>query len=158
MQVVVTLNSLVGAAALLAILQFLISLWLSERFKTQLQRETGVFLESVRWDMRVREQAAKVAEYMALARDLNDNSTPEEYRRANQLAWELALWLPAEIYRSMSAALTKPSEATNPLSVVAEVRRVLLAGRLGDLTSEDVLHHAPGIGRFRQIAEAQFKR
>lgn len=93
----ITYESLVTATALLAALQFLVSLWLSERFKAQLQRETGVFLESIRWEVRVREQAAKVAEYMALARDLRESSSVDEYRRANQLGWELSLWLPADI-------------------------------------------------------------
>jgi hypothetical protein len=149
----ITITTLLGTVASVATLQFLVSLWLTERFKASLQRENGAFLESLRWEMRVREQAAKVAEYMALVRDLGDSSTPEEYRRANQLAWELALWLPAETYRTLSKALTAPSEEVNALSVVAEVRRLLLEGRFGLLAQHEVLVHAPGIGRFRSIAE-----
>lgn len=115
-----TVESLVTATALLAALQFLVSLWLSERFKAQLQKETGVFLETLRWEMRIREQAAKVAEYMALARDLREDSSVDEYRRANQLGWELSLWLPADIYRLMGHALANPNERENPLSVLVE--------------------------------------
>lgn len=103
--------------------------------------------------MRVREQAAKVAEYMALARDLNDSSSSDEYRRANQLAWELALWLPKDVYKSLSQALTIPDEKINPLSVVVEVRRLLLEGKFGTLTQNEVLIHAPGIGRVRNIGK-----
>jgi len=148
----ITYESLVTATALLAALQFLVSLWLSERFKAQLQRETGVFLESIRWEVRVREQAAKVAEYMALARDLRESSSVDEYRRANQLGWELSLWLPADIYRLMGRALANPNEHENPLSVLVEVRRLLLNGKLGELTAEEMLSHAPGIGKFRNLA------
>lgn len=146
-----TVEALFGAAALLAVLQFLVSLWLSERFKAELQRETGVFLESIRWELRVREQAAKVAEYMALARDLRPDSSVDEYRRANQLGWELSLWLPADIYRLMGRALANPNEQDNPLTVLVEVRRLLLDGRLGELTTEEMLSHAPGIGKFRSL-------
>lgn len=147
-----TIEALFGSAALLGALQFLVSLWLSERFKAQLQRETGVFLESIRWEQRVREQAAKVAEYMALARDLREDSSVDEYRRANQLGWELSLWLPADIYRLMARALASPNERDNPLSVLVEVRRLLLDGRLGELTTEEMLSHEPGIGKFRSLA------
>ncbi|MEF8711128.1 MAG: hypothetical protein V5B38_20715 [Candidatus Accumulibacter propinquus] len=147
----ITIEALIGTTALLAVLQFLVSLWLSERFKAQLQRETGVFLESIRWELRVREQAAKVAEYMALARDLREDSSVDEYRRANQLGWELSLWLPADIYRLMGRALASPNERENPLSVLVEVRRLLLNGRLGELTIEEMLSHAPGIGKFRSL-------
>ena len=148
-----TLSSLLGAATGLAALQFLVGLWLAERFKAKLQLESAGILESIRWETRVREQAAKVAEYMALARELGDKTTPDEYRRANQLAWELALWMPAQTYRNLSRALTSPDETTNPLSVIAEVRHLLLEGKLGALTQNEVIHHGPGIGRIRSIAE-----
>jgi hypothetical protein len=148
-----TYTSLLSAVTGLAALQFLVSLWLAEKFKASLQRENGQFLESLRWEMRVREQAAKVAEYMALAGDLNDSSSSDEYRRANQLAWELALWLPKNVYKSLSQALTNPDEKINPLTVVVEVRRLLLEGKFGTLTQDDVLIHALGIGRVRNIGK-----
>jgi len=131
----------------LATLQFLVSLWLSERFKASLQRETGQFLETLRWDLKVREQASKVAEYMALARDLREDSSVAEYRQANRLAWELALWLRADVYRAVGKAIASPDAKTNPLSVVIDVRQVLLGASAGDLTSEQIIHHSPAIGK-----------
>jgi hypothetical protein len=50
-------------------------------------------LENLKWDIKVRKQAAKIAEYMALARDHCADSSVEDYRKANRLSWELALWL-----------------------------------------------------------------
>jgi len=134
----------------LTVLQFLLALWLSERFKAALQRETGKFLESLRWDLKVREQAAKVAEYMALARDLRVDSDPSDYCRANQLAWELALWLPADVYRAVGRAIKDPNPIVNPLSVVIDVRKVLLGTAAGDLDQDHIIHHAPGIGKQTQ--------
>ena len=142
-----TLSDLIAAIGSLAALQVLVTLWLSERFRAALARETGQFLESLRWDLKVREQAAKVAEYMAFVRDLREDSSGEDYQRANLLSWELALWLPADIYRSMSRAIVAPDQETNPLSVVVEVRNVLLGKAAGNLTQEQIAHHAPGIGR-----------
>jgi hypothetical protein len=136
---------------LLGALQFLLQLWISERLKASLQKENGVFLENLRWEMRVREQARGAAEYMAIAKDIKESDPPEIFRKANQLAWELAMWLPEDVYRAMGQALTKPDETNNPLSVVIAVRKVLLGDSSGNLTQNDIIHHAPGIARFKEI-------
>jgi hypothetical protein len=143
----ITLNSLLSALGGMAALQFLVTLWLSERFKAALQRETGKFIESVRWELKAREQAAKVAEYLALAKDLKPDSPAEDYRNANRLSWEMALWLPPDVYRSMTKALAAPDKETNALSVVVRVRHVLLGKAAGDLTQEEIAHHGPNIGK-----------
>jgi hypothetical protein len=57
------------------------------------------------------------------------------------------MWLPENVYKSISKALASPDENVNPLSVVIDVRKVLLGTKAGDLTSDDVIHHAPGIGK-----------
>jgi len=43
--------------------------------------------------------------------------------------------------------LASPDAKTNPLSVVIDVRQVLLGASAGDLTSEQIIHHSPGIGK-----------
>jgi len=132
----------IGVIALGA-LQFL----LQELLKTSLQKKNDVFLEKLRWEMKIREQARGVAEYMAIARDLKESESPDNFRKVNQLAWELAMWLPEDIYRAMGWALTKPNDVDNPLAVVVAVRKVLLGDSSGNLTQNDILQHAPGIGR-----------
>jgi hypothetical protein len=132
---------------LLGIIQFLASFWISERLKVELQKENAVFIEKLRWELKVREQAERVAEYMAIARDLKESSSADDYRRTNQLAWELAMWLPENVYRIMGQAIAKPDENNNPLSVVVEVRKALLGESAGNLTQNDIIHHAPGIGK-----------
>jgi hypothetical protein len=47
----------------------------------------------------------------------------------------------------MGKALSKPNSEYNPLSVVISVRKKLLGSADGDLTQEDIIHHAPGIGK-----------
>ncbi len=93
------------------------------------------------------DQAAKVAEYLALARTLKEDSPVTEYRRANQLAWELALWLPEDIYKHMVKAIAQPSMETNELTTVILVRKLILGDKTGDLTADDICQHAPGIGK-----------
>jgi len=91
--------------------------------------------------------AAKVAEYMALARDLRSDSPIEDYRRANCLAWELAMCLPADIFRSIGKALTKRSAECNEHTVAIAVRALLLGDDAGNLTANELISHAPGIGK-----------
>ncbi len=134
-------------AALLAALRFLVPLWISERLKAALQRETGVFLEQVRWDFKVREQSAKVAEYLALAVRLREDSSEEDYRTADRLAWELAMWLPPDVFRTMARSVTAPSERTNPLVVAIAVRQLLLGDAAGDLGPNEIPFHRPGAGK-----------
>ena len=40
---------------LFAALQYLSSIWISERLKTSLQKEHSTFLENLKWDLKVRE-------------------------------------------------------------------------------------------------------
>jgi len=120
---------------LMSALQFLISLLISERLKA-----------SIQWEIKIREQAAKVAEYMALARNLKETSSENDYRKANMLSWELGMWLPTDIYKTLGIAMRNPDETNNPLSIVVDVRKLLLGHKAGLLTKEEIIHHAPGIG------------
>ena len=128
-------------------LQYLASLWISERLKTSLQKEHSAFLENLKWEVKVREQAVRVAEYLALARSLKEDSPDSDYRKANQMSWELAMWLPEDIYKKMVSAIVTPSEKANELTTVISVRSLLLKEKAGNLTSENIAHHAPGIGK-----------
>ena len=132
---------------LFGVLQYLASLWISERLKSSLQKEHSAFLENLKWELKVREQAVRVAEYLALARSLKEDSPDSAYRKANQMSWELAMWLPEDIYKEMVSAITNPSKNTNELTTVVSVRSLLLKEKAGNLTSEHIAHHAPGIGK-----------
>jgi hypothetical protein len=89
----------------------------------------------------------KIAEYLALARSLKETSPDTDYRRANQLSWELATYLPAEMYKQITYAIAAPNETTNPLSVIIAIRKHFLKNGAGELTMNDIAQHAPGIGK-----------
>lgn len=88
-----------------------------------------------------------MAEYISLARSLKENSSEDDYIKANRLSWELAMWLPAEIYSQMVLAIANPNQKNNELTVVIAVRKLLLKERAGNLTENQIAHHAPGIGK-----------
>ena len=91
----------------------------------------------------------RFAEYLALARNLKEDSPDTDYRKANQLSWELAMWLPEDIYKEMASSIATPNEKTNELSTVVSVRKLLLQKEAGNLTPDNIAHHAPGIGKDR---------
>jgi hypothetical protein len=95
------------------------------------------------------ELAEKVATYLALACNLNESDSRETYRMANKLAWELAILLPDEIYRSIGKAISEPDTSDNLLTVVIQVRKLLLGADAGNLTAGSVMHHAPEIAKKR---------
>jgi hypothetical protein len=135
---------------LLGVFQVLATLWFSERLKAELQKENALFAETIKWDLKVREQAKRVAEYMALARRLKEASPESDFERANQLSWELAMWLPDNIYKQMTTAISKPNQDVNELSVTIAVRKILLGEKAGNLGADDIAHHHPGIGKNSQ--------
>ncbi|WP_347274656.1 hypothetical protein [Candidatus Kuenenia sp.] len=57
------------------------------------------------------------------------------------------MWLPEDIYKKMASAIATPSEQTNELTTVISVRSLRLKENAGNLTSENIAHHAPGIGK-----------
>lgn len=134
---------------LMPVLAFLSSLWVSERFKASLKVENDKFLSDLKWKSKVKESAERVAEYLAMARSLEYDDSKEAYNKANQLSWELAMWLPEDIYRKVGKAITGPNQKINPQSVVVDVRNYLLEGSAGGLTQDDIVSHAPGAGRHR---------
>lgn len=117
-----------------------------ELIKSLFQRKNNEVLEQLQWDVKIKEQAEKVAEYMSLARNIKDDSPPEDFVKANRLAWELAMWLPGDLYKSMGQALVNPTDSNNVLTIITEVRKLLLSKDIGGLTPDDIINHAPGIG------------
>jgi hypothetical protein len=133
-----------NTALLLGALWFLLPLWISERFKAGLQRENAAFLERLRWDLKAREQAARVAEFLALIWRLESD---EDCRKATRLSWELALWLPADLYKEVKAAHSNTNENQNMLTALISVRKYLLKENAGDLDMNDILYFKLGIGK-----------
>jgi len=147
MEILVGILSSLSTTILISILAFFARNLFIERLKLALQKEHSKFLDELQWNRKVQEQAARVAEYLALARRLKEDSSESDYERANQLSWELAMWLPDKIYKQMTLAIVRPNQDVNELVVAISVRKILLGDKAGDLGPDDIAHHAPGIGK-----------
>jgi hypothetical protein len=95
-------------------------------------------LEDYKFQLKIREQAAKVAELCALSIEPKKNAD-----KFNQLAWELSLWLPAEIYCDLARCLCNEPGAKNIKDILIDVRKHLLGKRHGNLKAENILHVSP---------------
>ena len=143
----IILGSSIVTTAFMTLISLMAKTWIVERIKLALQKEHTQFNTDLQWEVKVRERAERVAEYISLARSLREDSTEEEYRKANRLSWELAMWLPEDIYSQMVQAIANPNQVNNELKVVIAVRKLLLKEKAGNLTEDQIAHHAPGIGK-----------
>ena len=73
------------------IIQFLLTNWTKSHIDNSVKVGYSKVIEDYKFDIKVREQATRVAEYLALARRLKETSPESDYERANQLSWELAM-------------------------------------------------------------------
>jgi hypothetical protein len=87
----------------------------------------------------------KVARYLVVAGTLDKNSAQDDYDLANELSLELAMVLPAAIYRAMVEAAAHPDGKINPPSVAVMMRKELLATGDAELQAEQVAFHTPGV-------------
>jgi hypothetical protein len=86
----------------------------------------------------------KVAQYLVLAGALDKSSPLEDYERANELSLELAMLLPAPLYRSVVEAAMHPTERLNPASVALMVRQTLFETE-GEEQPVLLAVHVPGL-------------
>jgi hypothetical protein len=87
----------------------------------------------------------KVARYLVIAGTLDKNSAADDYDLANELSLELAMVLPAAIYRAMVEAATHPDGKINPGTVAVMMRNELLPSTDTELHPEQVAFHTPGV-------------
>ena len=137
--------SIISSISIIGILGFLGKTYIDSLF----QKKHVKYIEDVRWEAKIREQAASVAEYLALAKTLEEGDSPDRYRKINQLAMELAMWLPAGIYRAMGKAVVK-NDYSEIMPVLIDVRKILLGEKYDPLSPDDFILHKPGIGRQNQ--------
>ena len=123
-----------------AVVAFLLKTWIEVRLKSSIEHEYDKKLESLRFEIRTREQAAKIAELMAEARDGNVELPPERAKKINKLAWELSLWLPAETVRELSSHLCYTKGSKSMKEILVLVRKHILSNPDDDLKPEEIVH------------------
>ena len=129
------IQDFVSVGVLIAIVQFLATMWLKARLEAGIRNEYDEKLELFKAEIRTREQAARVAKLFAMAAD--HSSSPAQF---NELAWELSLWLPADIVRHITKCLCNVPNAKAHKDILIDVRKLLLQNDKDDLLAEQIVH------------------
>ncbi len=130
---------------LFSIVQFISTIWIKSSIENSISAKYDKVLEDYKYDMRVKEKAEKVAEYLSLyIQDSND------FQKLTQLSFELALWLPDDTYKILKRALFNMGpdmdmKQATVLDVLIEVRKSILKNP-GALTKDDIIIHKKDIG------------
>ena len=144
MQLIIGIQEVLWTIAGFAAVQFVLGAWFKSRLDASIKAEKDQLMEDYKYQIRAREQASKVAEYFSYYFRLKPDSSDADYRKANQLIWELALWLPEDVYRHVTKAAANNSAEHNIFSALVSVRSLLLKAP-GNLTQDDILFHAPNV-------------
>jgi hypothetical protein len=124
-----------AGVALAGVLQFLFVLLLRTRLENSVRHQYDRLLIDYQRQVRIREQASRVAEL--LAHRYSSNIDPEKF---NRLAWELSLWLPAPLVCDLTRCLVADANAKTPKEILIEVRKVLLENPKDPLIAENLVH------------------
>jgi hypothetical protein len=91
----------------------------------------------------------KLCEYLAIASHLTEFSPDSQYQGANQLALELAVWLPQHLYKALGQSISRPSEQCNTATVIEQVRRLYNSSdsMSNGFLNQHIIIHKPGIGK-----------
>jgi hypothetical protein len=124
------LTAVTGLNALLfCALQFLLGLWIKAKIENSIRYE-------YEFNLRKREQAVKVAKLLALW----TADVPQDPQSAKELAWELSLWLPADIVKDLGRWQAEAEGAKDGRAILLDVRKVLNGGKDDGLKPEDIVN------------------
>lgn len=129
-----TISDLLAVIVSVGSIQALLTLWLKTRLENSVRHEYDRRLEEFRYELRQREQAAMVAELLAVW-----TAKPINIMRLNQLTWEASLWLPEKVLKELSRTLSHAPGAKGMKEILVEVRK-LLKGSSDCITAEELIH------------------
>jgi hypothetical protein len=131
----------------LSTIGFLSKEWLAARLKESVadeyKRQLELFKDSLQWETRRREQAAKVAEVFSLwmAANYKSSSNVNDLRyELQQKYWELSLWLDATILRQVNAVLTSADAPGLRHKAALVAIRKLIVGEQDDVEPGELAH------------------
>ncbi len=132
--IIVVSNALVVAG-----LGFLARTWVKARIESSVEHEYAKKLELFREEVRDRE--AERTQAMKVAALLSEWAKGDGVNKAkfNRLAWELSLWLPADLVRQLTLTICHAPGAPDAKQILVEIRKKIV-GRDDGLLAENIVH------------------
>ena len=120
-------------------IQFLAAQIIKARLQKSIEHEYNRKLEEYKLDIRLRENAARIAE--ALARYHYGNG--KDVKDFMQLVWELSIYLPSDLVCDLTTHLVEHKDKkTNPKHLIVKVRK-LFHGKSDAVVPENLIHLDP---------------
>lgn len=130
---------------LIPIFQLIISSYISSKIEKSISHKYDKVIEDYKYNLKIKEQASIIAEYVSIiVQNKIDPNNKFDYNKANQLAFQLALLLPDDLYLELKVALDPKSDIneTNIYKVLLKVRNYL-RNEDTKITDEDIIWHFP---------------
>jgi len=128
---------------LITLLWFLAQAKIERDIEFSVQKEMADYTNNLQKEAELRTRAEKIAEYLALYTTLKPSSPTEDYKKANQMAFELALWLPDTVYLEVGKAVVLNDSTHNQLTALLAVRKILLGNKAGSISPDSMFSHFP---------------
>jgi len=139
MNIEISVTSAIFIVAGIGAIQFLAAELIKARLQKSIDHEYAKKLEEYKLDIRLRENAARIAE--ALARYHHGNG--KDTRGFMQLIWELSIYLPSDLVCDLTTHLVEHrTKKTNPKDLIVKVRK-LFHGKSDVITAENLVHLEP---------------
>jgi hypothetical protein len=120
----------------IAVIQYLLAIWLKTRLETSIKYFYDKKMAEFNYDIHVREQAAKIADFFA---EWSRGEQADKSKLA-KYSMELSLWLPAEIYKEIAKCVCCTEERINSNEILVRIRKYLLRDSAGTLNANDIIN------------------
>lgn len=114
------------------------------RITAEIEKVKNIYakeLEEYRFDLKNREQAAKIAQILAI---IHYYGKDQSRRELQQVVWEASIWLPADVVRKLTDHLQQHNKmGSDPNQVVVAVRK-LIHGQSDNLRPEEIAMSSTG--------------
>jgi hypothetical protein len=118
--------------AAFGVIQFVLAKWIEGRISNRFAK----FLEDYKYDIKVREQAAKIADFFAEW----TLGAEADKAKLNRYSMELSLWLPYELYSRFARCVTYQPGAPIYKDILIDIRKHLLKTEAGEMKAGDIVH------------------
>ena len=133
----------------MAVIQFLLSKWISYRLEKSISHEYEKKLEDYRFSILQREQAAKIAslfskwaKYSGKENEvLKKHELSDYYEEITRMSYELSLWITDEdlVIKIMDRLMNK-KDALKIEDVLIKIREHILGKKNQKITAENIVH------------------
>lgn len=123
------------AIVLLAILQFLISLWLKSRLEASIKYSYERKMAEFQYELKIREHGTIIADFFSEWA----KGAAADMTKLRRLSMELSLLLPSELYKDFGKCTTYQPNGPNSNKLLIEIRKYILKDSAGDLKDTDII-------------------